>query len=438
MRINPESRKLSLSSKEGQVLNKVSEYQGQMDRMQREQSREMNSYFDQMRQVVDSNMAQFSDVHQDKGTIAREYVLRDMLFEKKDASGRSFIERLPEASRSRALKIKEEWDGFLKRSQAEDGVMARKAFKYFKAVQGPYSRAADKLRQKPEEAQIPHPKNTRVLGAVTQDVKNPGSEDQKLPSWSTQKFKEALQNTDSIDGAINRTTNQVKVDGAPTETHTGNPQILKPIATDRQNPDTWKKSDNSNSKVKRIAIFVQTGNNEQGFGVESRSMREYFKKQSVSEYIHNPDKDKDKHYRVDETFVVEEATPGKVKVAFEQARSFVKKERDMACQNAIAVARSAGLSEKEQKIAGDKAARELQFEGFAHWAGHGSIDQSKNPKDNAALQEGAKEFQFSFEPSPETISESAIKGWEKEYLNEDYFRSFIHYYSSCHSGAITS
>ena len=92
--------------------------------------------------------------------------------------------------------------------------------------------------------------------------------------------------------------------------------------------------------------------------------------------------------------------------------------------------------EKEKK---KNPEQELEFEGIAHWHGHGtSLKDNLSPEDEKLYHEGSLDFLFitkhQHNGEIEGVNKATIKRLEQENLKK--YRYFIHDFHSCCSGAM--
>lgn len=281
-----------------------------------------------------------------------------------------------------------------------------------------------------------HPDNIRVLGGISQNDES-GSGDYAGPATtaSTEAFVRSLERFPTMDEAINQTTSSLLDDIEPDRG-----ELISPVATPRENPKAWRKADNTDPNLRRIVILTSPSASPWK-GLNEIAKR--FDEQSADGYADNPQAGK---FRVDNIIRIEKPSRDNIKAAFMQASEFVKQERKKVREAAIAEARLAGKSEREQKLAGNEAENALQFEGFMGWGGHGNVegneDRLRLPNRQARGREGSAEYYYDVTPDGSTkdpnkkIREKDIKGWEHDYLSA--YRYFIHYSMTCHSGALIS
>ena len=293
-----------------------------------------------------------------------------------------------------------------------------------------YAEFVDENRPEPSMVLDKHPDNMRILGAVSQTEPAAAANNKKgeKVDWFTKKFSTALRANETVDEAMDKASKKAVVtgysDGQP-------PIIQKPVSTKRENKTAWRKSDNNNLNVKRIAIFIVTEDGSKNFKNNADEIRTNF-------YI--PDEKSksnpfERRFRVDGIITVtppteEEITQGitqadKIRQAFEQGKQFMDNQKALARKKA-----------EEEGSDPEKAAGALRFEGMANWFGHGTIVEDKSPKkgDPRYFQEGTAEFKFITNPLEQKgIEESEIKRMEQNVKDYTYFTQ---YFNSCHSGAI--
>jgi hypothetical protein len=302
-----------------------------------------------------------------------------------------------------------------------------------------------KLDPNASEIEIKHPENIRVIAASSQNGGSSSPIGDETLSWGTNTFVNALQQTDSLDNAIDHAEQHYllregdgpetipdDLDKPPVGAH-----FEKPIATNRHNPVAWKKADNTNPNVKRIAIVISTGDGNGHARVEADTVASQFAVQSAADFAAQPQA---AAYRVDKLIRITPPTPeetakgitqtDKIKQAFANAETFVAAQKQAAREQALATGNNP-----------DAAEQALQFDGFASWHGHGMTVQDKGPAqdDDRRYLEGSKEFFFITQHAsgpnghPAGVDETTIKTMEHKHLSN--FRYFVHNIHACASAA---
>gem|GEM_PF-5659052 len=342
------------------------------------------------------------------------------------------LPNIPESEREQFLKLrnsKMQNDEELLQKAKSDPVF-RKTYTFLDSVKGKYAEFVDDNRLDPSKGSDPHPKNIRVLAAVSQSEPAAAANSKKgeKADWVTKKFSDALRTENSIDKAMDVASKDAVVKGYPD----GQPPIIqKPVSTKRENVKAWKKSDNDDPNVKRIVIFNVTEDGSRNFENNAAEIRKNFYTPS-EENKSNPF---EQRFRADRIITVtppteEEAKKGitqadKIRSAFEQSKQFMEDQKDLARKKAISEGKDP-----------EAAVKVLRFEGMANWFGHGTTVENKSPKidDPRYLQEGSAEFKFITNPLEQKgIEESEIKKMEQNVKDYDYFTQ---YFCSCHSGAM--
>jgi len=342
------------------------------------------------------------------------------------------LHKIPQSERTEFLELREskaKSDKKLVEIMQSDPD-TKKSYTFLNSMKEKYAKFVDKNRPDPSKVSDPHPDNVRVLGAVSQTEPAAAANQQKgeKADWVTKKFSAALSTEKTLDKAMDKASKDAVVTGF---SEGQAPIIQKPVSTKRENKTAWKKSDNNNPNVKRIAIFVVTEDGSRNFKNNSDEIKKNFYTGSSS----NPQENR---FRVDKVITVtplteDEARQGitqadKIKQAFKQSKTFIEDQKDLVRKKAVAEGKDP-----------EKAVSALKFEGFAGWFGHGTIIEDKSPKkeDPRYFQEGSAEFKFITNPfTQEGLQESEIKKMEQQNIKE--YSYFTQYFSSCHSGAITN
>lgn len=345
---------------------------------------------------------------------------------------KNVLPQIPEFNRKQFLELrnsKKHDDKKVEETMKSNPVVI-KSYNFLISIKKQYAKFVDKSRPEPAAVSDRHPNNIRILGAVSQTEPAMAANNKKgeKVDWLTKKFSTTLRTNKTIDEAMDETSKEAVVtgysDGQP-------PIIQKPVTTKRENKTAWRKSDNGNLNVKRVAIFIVTEDGSRNFKNNADEIRKNF-------YI--PDKKNKsnslkKLFRLDKIINVTPPTEeemkqditqaDKIRQAFEQCKQFMEDQKDIARKKALEEGRDP-----------EKAAKALRFEGMANWFGHGTIVENKSPKvDNPRyFQEGTAEFKFITNPlEQEGIEESEIKRMEQKVKDYTYFTQ---YFNSCHSGAI--
>lgn len=317
-------------------------------------------------------------------------------------------------------RIKKMWET----AHEEVKPLYKEVYLLFKSLKDEYAQFLDEHRLDPDSMDNPHPSNIRVLAAISQLSGSKAPDEGERISIHVQLISQLLQDEDSIDALIKKAEETVFLIDAK---HRAEPHIQKPLSTpNRQNANCWRKSDNNNPNVRRIAIFIPTEDGSGTFLYEMDELIRNYRIQTPAEFSLQPDP---KLYRVDRVIkvlppTVEEELDGvtqsdKIRKAFKEAEEFVRIELEHA----------------------DRSNNPISFEGIAHWIGHGMYKEEAGPQegDDRLFLEGSREFFFITkfgENEPEGLDESAIKELERKHLRD--FCYFVNNIGSCGSGAMIS
>ncbi len=342
------------------------------------------------------------------------------------------LPKIPESEREQFLKLRQSKDQKDEQlyEKAKSDPIFRETNNFLNSAREQYAEFVDDNRPNPSKVSDPHPKNIRVLAAVsqTEPAAAANSKNGEKADWVTRKFSKALRTEDSIDKAMDVASKDAVVkgysDGQP-------PIIQKPVSTKREHKTAWRKSDNTDLNVKRVVIFNVTEDGSRNFENNAAEIRKNF---------YTPDEENksnpfEQRFRADRIITVKPPTEeeakkgvtqaGKIIVAFEQSKQFMEDQKDLTRKKAI-----------EEGKDPEAAVKALRFEGMANWFGHGTIVEDKSPKkeDPRYYQEGSAEFKFITDPLEQKgIEESEIKKMEQNVKDYDYFTQ---YFCSCHSGAM--
>ncbi len=263
----------------------------------------------------------------------------------------------------------------------------------------------------------PHPSNIRVLAATTQNGGSlPGNHEQA--SIHTRWLSQAMMMfSSSMDEAISYMERQVHITGRELNIE---PQIQTPIASSRSNPTSWRRQDNANQNVRRIAIIIAADDGSGDVNRDVELLRSNYFVGSYQRYRDDKNPQTRNQYRVDRLVVIRPPTSD------EASRGITLRDKIMQAYREV----EAFVNEERRR--GD----DLAFEGIAHWLGHGMTIDGIGPGRNEPdfYREGSQEFFFITNRARiEGLTEDEIKKLERTYLSQ--FRYFIQDFNSCQSGA---
>ncbi len=296
------------------------------------------------------------------------------------------------------------------------------------------------LQMDPDSVALAHPKNVRVVAPVGQNYGSTGPHGMTGPhdlTLGNKAWQRALQKTASMDEAVSHYLNWsvIPADADPAVPDSGL-QVVAPVATRRSNPYAWRKADNTNPNVRRIAVFIDDA--EENMKDQTDGLMKNFIKQPWNAFNAQSGFS---GYRVDEILIVrpptaEESKRGitvydKLTHAFAQMHAFTEDQRKQA--------RAQGQDPKA-----------LSFESYISWAVHGSSElpkhlelQEKQTGQTCPerFREGSMEFRALFKPlvpenHKENVSETTLKHLEHQYLSN--FRYVVQHLTSCTSGSFTA
>ncbi|MCA9841290.1 MAG: hypothetical protein KC475_04145 [Cyanobacteria bacterium HKST-UBA03] len=295
------------------------------------------------------------------------------------------------------------------------------------------------LRLDPDDPRIAvkHPKNVRVIASIDQNYKARTANPDRIMTPGYASFISRLQAQPTVDAAIDDYENNpifIPSERAPyypdNPDYPPIPHLEHAVSTpNRAQPNAWRKADNTNPLVRRVAILIATNDGSGAPEQELPFMVNMFRQMPAKDYElagNNP-----RQYRVDKLVVIKPVTLDeqargitqvhKIRAAYAQLNQFVEQQYRQALVEGV-------------------DPRYLQFEGFCSWTGHGTTPppQTMPENDDRRYLQGAHEFYFITGPGdarrPEGLSETEIKQLEQQFV-APHFRYFVQHFNACKSGA---
>ncbi|MEZ4575071.1 MAG: hypothetical protein R2857_09175 [Vampirovibrionales bacterium] len=206
------------------------------------------------------------------------------------------------------------------------------------------------------------------------------------------------------------------------------PHLEQAVSTpNRAQPQSWRKADNANPYVKRVAVVVATDDNTGEMERELPYVTGRFVEAPPQAFAAMGDPSR---YRVDRLIVVKPATQAEKAQGITQA--------DKIRQAYVEMARFAQVARQQAQAQGLNPSL-VRVEGFSSWIGHGMTQPNVGPSDDDDRRylQGSKEFFFITQHKPgqpEGISETEMKQLEQQYVAPN-FTYFVQHLSACGSGA---